>query len=60
VASLPARTQAGKAAKVRALILHVMGNDWRGPVDDMNREVEKARALLGELGGLSANELAAI
>jgi hypothetical protein len=56
---IPAMTQAGRAAKVRALLVHVMGKEWRGPeVDDW--AIEQARALLGEFAGLSADELAAI
>jgi len=32
----PATTQAGRAAKVRALLVHVMGEDWRGPGDPLD------------------------
>jgi hypothetical protein len=58
--ALPALTLAGKAAKVRALLVRVMGVDWRGPVDEMDWGREQARALLGEFAGPSADELAAI
>ena len=58
--ALPALTLAGKAAKVRALLVHVMGVDWRGPVDEMDWGRDQARTLLGEFAGLSTDELAAI
>jgi hypothetical protein len=56
--AVPALTQPGRAAKVRALLVHVMRSEWRGPLDDMDRE--QARALLGEFAGMTAEELAAI
>jgi hypothetical protein len=58
--AIPATTQAGRAAKVRALIAHVMRDDWRGPANDLEWDKEMARALLGELAGMGAEELAAI
>jgi len=56
--AIPAATQPGRAAKVRALLAHVMGREWRGPDRELEWEVSKARALLGELAGMSAEELA--
>lgn len=58
--AIPARTQAGRAAKVRALLIHVMRDDWRGSAHDLDWDKEKARALLGEFAGLSAAELEAV
>ena len=55
---IPARTQAGRAAKVRALIAHV---HWRGTDEEIDDyRIEQARLLLGELAGMSAEELEAI
>jgi hypothetical protein len=58
--AIPATTQAGRAAKVRALLVHVMGKDWRGPGEPLDWPCEQARALLGEFAGMNAEELAAI
>ena len=58
--AIPATTQIGRAAKVRALLVHVMRDEWRGPADEMEWEKEQARALLGEFAGMSEDELAAI
>ena len=58
--AIPATTQPGRAAKVRALLVHVMRDDWRGPAGPLDWEKEQARALLGEFAGLSAEELAAV
>jgi hypothetical protein len=58
--ALPAQTPAGKAAKVRSLLVHVLGDEWRGPADDLHAEKAQARALLGELSGMSADDLAAV
>jgi hypothetical protein len=55
---IPARTQAGRAAKVHALIRHVLKHEWRGK--DIEWPEEQVRAVLGELAGLSAEELATI
>jgi hypothetical protein len=56
--AIPAKTQAGRAAKVRALLLHVMREDWRGPAKELDWDKETARALLGEFAGMSAEEIA--
>jgi hypothetical protein len=56
----PARTQAGKAAKARALLSQVLYREWRGPADDLDRDKDLARALLGELAAVSAEQLASI
>jgi hypothetical protein len=56
--SIPAATHAGRAAKVRALLVHVMRSGWRGPGDSLDWEKAQARALLGEFAGMSAEELA--
>ena len=58
--AIPATTQAGRAAKVRALLVHVMLTEWRGPRDELDWEKEMMRALLGEFAGMSAAELEAI
>jgi hypothetical protein len=57
---IPARTQAGRAAKVRALIRHVLGDEWRGADEELNWGEGSARSILGEFAGMSAEELAAI
>jgi hypothetical protein len=56
--AIPATTQPGRAAKVRALLVHVMGREWRGPDSELEWEVSEARTVLGELAGMSAEELA--
>jgi hypothetical protein len=56
--AIPATTQTGRAAKVRALLLHVMGNEWRGKACDLDWEKEQSRALLAEFAGMSAEEVA--
>jgi ketosteroid isomerase-like protein len=56
----PATTQAGRAAKVRAFLVHAGGEEWRGPDGDLDWTESVARALLGELAGMSAEELAAV
>jgi hypothetical protein len=58
--TIPATTQAGRAAKVRALLTHVMRDGWRGPPKELDWDVEMARALLGEFAGLTPAELATI
>jgi hypothetical protein len=57
---LPATTAVGRAAKVRALLVHVLGDDWRGPAVKLDWHRQKARALLGQFAGMSAEELAAV
>jgi hypothetical protein len=57
--AIPAATQAGRAAKVRALLVHVMGDEWRGP-GPLDWVKEQARALSSEFAGMSADELAAV
>ena len=52
--------QIGRAAKVRALLVHIMRDEWRGPEDRMDWEKANARALLGEFAGMSEDELAAV
>jgi hypothetical protein len=58
--AIPAATQAGRAAKVRALLVHVCTKDWHGPARDLDWDIEQARALLGEFAGMSEEELSAI
>jgi hypothetical protein len=58
--AIQAKTQAGRAAKLRALLVNIMGEEWRGPAEPLDYEKDMARALLGEFAGLSADELAAI
>ena len=56
----PALTQAGRAAKVRVLLFDILGDDWRGPDSELDWHKSKARALLGELAGMSAEEIATV
>jgi hypothetical protein len=56
--SIPATTQPARAAKVRALIVHALGDSWRGAGDDL--DYEEARKLLGEFAGMTEDDLAAI
>ena len=58
VMAIPAATHAGRAANVRALMAHVIPQDWRGEGDVPDWDTKMARALLGEFSGLSAAELA--
>ena len=58
--AIPAATQSGRAAKVRALLTHVCPSEWRGPKSDLDWDLEQARALLGEFAGMTEEELAAI
>jgi hypothetical protein len=58
--AIAATTQPGRAAKVRTLLVHVMGDEWRGDRKDLDWPAEMARKLLGEFAGLNAEELAAI
>ena len=51
-------TQPGRAAKVRALIIHVLRTEWRGPGRDLDWEIEMPRKLLGEFAGMTEEELA--
>jgi hypothetical protein len=60
VMSIPATTQPGRAAKVRALIVHIMPSAWRGAANKIEWDIERARALLGELAGMSDDEIAEI
>jgi hypothetical protein len=56
--AIPCTTQAGRAAKVRAFLIHVGRSDWRGPDGPLEWPESQARALLGEFAGISAEELA--
>jgi hypothetical protein len=58
--AVPATTQQGRAAKVRALLCHVLMREWRGPASDLEWQNDKTRALLGEFAGLTGDELEAI
>jgi hypothetical protein len=57
---IEARTPEGRKAKVRALLICVLGADWRGPAIGMDYETQVTRELLGELAGMSAAELEAV
>jgi hypothetical protein len=57
--AIPAASQAGRAAKVHALI-HVCASEWRGACDDLDWKEDQARALLGQFAGMTEDELAAI
>ncbi len=56
--AIPATTQPGRAAKVRALLTHVMRTGWRGPANEMDWDKEMARELLAEFAGMTAEEVA--
>jgi hypothetical protein len=56
--TIAAATPAGRAAKVRALLMHVCADGWRGAASDLDWDKEQARALLGEFAGMSEEELA--
>jgi hypothetical protein len=58
--SIPATTQQGRAAKVRALLAHVMHGDWRGPGEELDWDKDMARELLAEFAGMTQEEIAAI
>ena len=54
----PAKTTAGRAAKVRVLLTCVYAKEeWRGPASELNWEIELTRQVLGEFAGLSEPEL---
>ena len=62
---MPAHTQPGRAAKVKALlyhvVLHVKGHPiWRGTSDDLDYEIQMARSLLGQFAGMTEEELAKV
>jgi hypothetical protein len=56
--AIPATTQASRAAKVRAFLVHCGCRNWRGPADPLDWEPQQARALLAEFAGMSAEEIA--
>ncbi len=59
--SIPATTQPARAAKVRALLIHVMGDAGRRSAEDVDAwDKEMMRKLLGEFAGMTEDELAAI
>ena len=55
---IPCATPAGRAAKVRALLVHVLRTGWRGPAIDLDYDKKIARRLLGEFAGMPEEELA--
>ena len=58
--SIPAATQAGRAAKVRALLVRVMPA-WLGTAEELdNWFAVQVRALLGEFAGLTTEELESV
>jgi hypothetical protein len=57
--AIPALTQPGKAAKVSALLVHVQ-TGWRGDAEQLDWPEQPTRALLAELAGMGAEEIAAI
>ena len=54
----PAFTQAGRAAKVRVLLVDILGDKWRGPDSELDWDIAHARTVLGEFAGMSAEEIA--
>jgi hypothetical protein len=58
VVALPTSTQAGRAAKVRTLLAHFTHADWRGPAEDLDWDKDMMRKVLGDLAGISEEELA--
>jgi hypothetical protein len=58
--AIPATTQPGRAAKVRALLVHAMLDNWHGPAEQLDGDNEMARALLGEFAGMTEEELAGL
>jgi hypothetical protein len=59
---MPARTQEGRAAKVRSLLRWIMrgGDNWLGPDSELDWPIAMCRRLLGEYAGLDEVALAAI
>jgi len=56
----PALTQAGRAAKVRVLLLgsmHSECNNWRGPDELLDWDISLTRAVLAEFAGMSEGEI---
>jgi hypothetical protein len=51
--SLPAKTNKGKAAKVRVLFAYVLGEEWHRPDEEADPDIELTRQLLFELAGTS-------
>jgi hypothetical protein len=51
----PARTQAGRAAKVRVLLADILANQWRGPANDLDWDIAQARVLFADLAGMRRN-----
>jgi hypothetical protein len=49
--AIPATTQPGRAAKVRALFMLLMPDEWRGGAEELDWPYRQARALLGEFAG---------
>jgi hypothetical protein len=58
--AIASATNAGKIAKVRALLTFVHTDEWRGPAVDLDWEKEQTRALLGQFAGMTEEELAAV
>ena len=51
----PARTQAGRAAKVRVLLADILADQWRGPANDLDWDIAQARVLFADLAGMRRN-----
>lgn len=55
--SIPARTDAGRQAKIHVLFLNCLGDDWLAPDREADWDVEMTRALLCEFAGTTSSEL---
>jgi hypothetical protein len=61
--ALPAQTQGGRAAKVKALLIHAVSNNeptWRGPSDNLDFDIAATRSLLAQFAGMTEEEIASV
>ena len=59
---IPARSNVGRAAKVRVLITCIMGGNevWHGPDEDLDYHISMCRSLLIEMAGMTEEEAASL